>query len=273
MNVDWPGLGAALVQRGEVAPATCRPRRAPRAAAGAPSMRSGICADRAQVVGDVLADLPVAARGAAHEHPVAIEQADREAVDLRLDDVLEARLGDPLAGEMRRASARPTRAAPPLSGRSRARASARGGVTFSRRPTGSPPTLRVGESRRCQVGMLGLDRRAAHRAARSYCVDRRSPGRRARSSGGRDARARRAARARCGRRARRSGRGASPRSRRCGVRPGVRSFSRSKRRSASRLGRSVRSKWIGVTAIRPCATAARSVPGSSWNPGSEPYIQ
>ncbi len=39
--------------------------------------------------------------------------------------------------------------------------------------------------------------------------------------------------------------------------------SRSKRRSASRLGRSVRSKWIGVTAMRPAATAARSVPGSS----------
>src|ERR1700722_6748924 len=45
---------------------------------------------------------------------------------------------------------------------------------------------------------------------------------------------------------------------------------RSKRRSASRPGRSVRSKWIGVTAARPAATAARSVPGSSWKPGSEP---
>ena len=38
----------------------------------------------------------------------------------------------------------------------------------------------------------------------------------------------------------------------------------SKRLSASRLGRSVRSKWIGVTAMRPAATVARSVPGSSW---------
>ena len=46
--------------------------------------------------------------------------------------------------------------------------------------------------------------------------------------------------------------------------------SRSKRRSASRLGRSVRSKCSGVTAILPAATAARSVPGSSWKPGSVP---
>src|ERR1700761_646783 len=44
---------------------------------------------------------------------------------------------------------------------------------------------------------------------------------------------------------------------------GASSSSRSKRRSASRPGRSVRSKWIGVTAMRPAATAARSVPGSS----------
>ncbi len=34
--------------------------------------------------------------------------------------------------------------------------------------------------------------------------------------------------------------------------------------------RSVRSKWIGVIAIRPRATAARSVPSSSSNDGSNP---
>ncbi len=54
---------------------------------------------------------------------------------------------------------------------------------------------------------------------------------------------------------------------------GASSCSRSKLASASMLRRSVRSKWIGVTAMRPAATAARSVPGSSWKPGSEPYIQ
>ena len=48
-----------------------------------------------------------------------------------------------------------------------------------------------------------------------------------------------------------------------------RSF-RSKPFSASNPARSVRSKWIGVTAIRPASTAARSVPGSSSKPGSEP---
>src|SRR5207245_2127878 len=51
---------------------------------------------------------------------------------------------------------------------------------------------------------------------------------------------------------------------------GTNSSSRSERRSRSRLGRWVRSKWIGVIAIRPAATAARSVPGSSSKPGSEP---
>ena len=51
---------------------------------------------------------------------------------------------------------------------------------------------------------------------------------------------------------------------------GSSSACRSKRASASMLGRSVRSKWIGVIAIRPAATAARSVPGTSWKPGSEP---
>ena len=39
---------------------------------------------------------------------------------------------------------------------------------------------------------------------------------------------------------------------------------RSKAASASIPAWAVRSKWIGVTAIRPAATAARSVPGSSW---------
>jgi hypothetical protein len=49
-------------------------------------------ADRAQVVGDVLADLAVAARGAALQYAVAIDEADREAIDLRLDHELEAGL-------------------------------------------------------------------------------------------------------------------------------------------------------------------------------------
>src|SRR5687768_2202918 len=33
---------------------------------------------------------------------------------------------------------------------------------------------------------------------------------------------------------------------------------------------SVRSKWSGVTAMTPAATAARSVPSSSWKSGASP---
>ena len=55
--------------------------------------------DRAQVVGDVLADLPVAAGGAALELPVAIDERDRQAVDLGFGDELELWIGDPLAGQ------------------------------------------------------------------------------------------------------------------------------------------------------------------------------
>ena len=55
---------------------------------------------RAQVVGDVLADLAVAARRAALEHPVAVDQRDRQSVDLRLGHELEPRIVDPLAREV-----------------------------------------------------------------------------------------------------------------------------------------------------------------------------
>ena len=45
--------------------------------------------DRAQVLRDLLADLPIAARGAAGEDAVLVHEGDREAVDLRLGDVLD----------------------------------------------------------------------------------------------------------------------------------------------------------------------------------------
>ncbi len=57
-------------------------------------------ADRAQIVRDVLADLAVAAGGTALEHAVAVEQADRQAVDLRLHDIVEAGLLDALSGQV-----------------------------------------------------------------------------------------------------------------------------------------------------------------------------
>ena len=54
-------------------------------------------ADRAQVVRHVLPHLAVPARGSQLQHAIAIDEAHRQAVDLRLDHVLKGRLGDPLA--------------------------------------------------------------------------------------------------------------------------------------------------------------------------------
>ncbi len=58
-------------------------------------------AHRPQVVGDVLADLAVAARGAALQDAVAVHERDREPIDLRLGDVAERRVLDALAREVR----------------------------------------------------------------------------------------------------------------------------------------------------------------------------
>ena len=52
--------------------------------------RGGDGLDRAQVLGDVLAHPPVAARRAARESPALVEERDAEPVDLRLADVLKA---------------------------------------------------------------------------------------------------------------------------------------------------------------------------------------
>ena len=64
--------------------------------------------DRAQVGGDVLAGLAVAARRAAHEHAVLVAQADRQAVELGLDR--EHRIGAcPAAARCGARSLRPPR--------------------------------------------------------------------------------------------------------------------------------------------------------------------
>jgi hypothetical protein len=67
-------------------------------------------------VRDVLADLAVAPRGAGLQDAIAVDERDREAVDLRLGDVLELGILDALAREVVSAE------------------------------TGSPPTRCVGES-------------------------------------------------------------------------------------------------------------------------------
>ena len=56
--------------------------------------------DLAQVVLDVLADLAVAARGACHQLPVAVDERHRQPVDLRLADVGELGVLDALAREV-----------------------------------------------------------------------------------------------------------------------------------------------------------------------------
>ena len=48
-------------------------------------------ADRAQIDGHVLSDLTVAARCSACEHPALVREIDREAVDLRLEDISDRR--------------------------------------------------------------------------------------------------------------------------------------------------------------------------------------
>ena len=77
------GLGALLVQAGE------RGERQVHLAADLEQRRRVLDperygSDRAQVLGHLLAHLAVAARGPAHEHPVLVDQRDRQAVHLRL---------------------------------------------------------------------------------------------------------------------------------------------------------------------------------------------
>ena len=114
-------------------------------------------ADRAQVVGDVLTDLAVAASGAALEHPVAVDQRDRQPVDLRLGDELEVRVLDPLAGQV---------VSHPLDPRLQLLGRARVGQRQHRLGVADLDQVRDrlaadplrGRVRRDQLGMLGLDR-------------------------------------------------------------------------------------------------------------------
>ena len=268
-------FGAALVQRGEV-----RQRHVHLAAHLHQRRRvvdvQGDRADRAQVVRDVLADLPVPARGAALEQAVAVDEADRQPVDLRLDDEPEGRLGDALAREVGAHPLDP--GAELLLGAHVAEREHRLEMldllqTPHRLPSDAP-RRRVGAR---ELRVLGLQtaqlveqavvlvvadlRVVEHVVAVGMVLEQRAQlgGPLARLGG------------------RRGGLCSAPGGAHgigsCAARSaigGASSSCMSKRRSASRLGRSVRSKWIGVTAMRPAATAARSVPGSSWKPGSEP---
>ena len=90
-----PGRGAVLVELGEVGARQVylaahleQSRRALHA------QRDGL--DRAQVLRHVLAQLAVAASGAAHQRTVLVHERDRQAVDLRLGLVLDSRVLHPL---------------------------------------------------------------------------------------------------------------------------------------------------------------------------------
>jgi hypothetical protein len=89
----FAGLGAALVQRFEGGDRqVCLPPHFDQLGGVLDLQRDR--ADRAQVLGHVLADPAVAAGGAAHQDPVLVGKGDREAVDLRLGRVAELRGGD-----------------------------------------------------------------------------------------------------------------------------------------------------------------------------------
>jgi hypothetical protein len=93
----------------------------------------------------VLADLAVAAGRAALEHAVAVDQRDREAVDLGLAD--ERKRGSSIPSRARWARIRATQARSSCSERTFASDSIGWRwTTFSSRSTGSPPGRWVGES-------------------------------------------------------------------------------------------------------------------------------
>ena len=207
--------------------------------------------DRAQVVRDVLADLAVAARGAADQHAVLVDQRDREPVDLRLGDELERRILDPLARQV---------VAHPVHPRAQLRLGARVGerqhrlqvrdlVELGDRLAADALGRRVG---RDELRVLALDR--------AQLVQQRVVGVVADLGVVEDVVAVPVVDellAQLG--------GALGR-RHCFPN----SFARSYSRRPSMPCSAVRSKCSGVTAIRPAATAARSVPGSSSWVGESP---
>ena len=252
-------LSPALVELGEIAQ-----RHVHLAAHLDEGRRVGIVepqrdrADRPDVVRDVLPDLAVAAGRAPLERAVSVDEAHREAVDLRLGHVLEIRILDPLPGKV---VAHPGDPRAQLVGRSR--------VREREHPLGMAHLLQVADRLapdplrrrvgRDQLWVLGLDRAELI----DQPVVRIVPDLRiiedvipvtvvvellaqlggALGHGGR---------------AHGSTAPASTSSA-----AGWISRARSYRCSASSPLRSVRSKWIGVTAIWHAATAEISVPGSS----------
>jgi hypothetical protein len=255
-------LGAALVERGEVR------QRHVDLAADLEQRRDVVAVDaqwdggdRAQVVGDVLADLAVAARGPGLEDAVAVDQGDGQAVDLGLGDVLELGILDALAREVV-AHALDPRAQLLLAARVGQREHRLAVDDLGQRGDRLAADALRGRVRRQQLGMLRLDGAQLVEQLVVLVV----------GDGGVVehvvapavlgellAQLRGALDGLLGRLAHCTSRAA-----------GASSRARSYLVRASRPERSVRSKCTGVTAMCPACTAARSVPGSSWKPGSAP---
>ena len=223
--------------------------------------------DRPQVVGHVLADLAVAARGASLEHAVAVDQRDRQTVDLRLDHILEVRILDSLAREVV-AHARDPGAqlvSTARVGQRQHRLRMADLDEIAHRLAAGALRRRIG---RDQLGMLRLDRPqlvdqrvvliiadlriVEHVVAVAVVVELLAQLRRALVRIGN-----------LGRAPRRAHPSTS-------LAAGAISLVRSCCCRASSPSRSVRSKWIGVSAILPRATAARSVSVSSCSKLASP---
>ena len=202
-----------------------------------------------QVLRHVLAHLAVAARRAAHEHAVLVHERDREPVDLRLGHEPHVAHLHALAREVALAPHHPGRQLL-LVARVRERQhrlEVRHLLELVERLAAHALRGRV----RASAARDAPPRCRAARSAARRSPGPRSPGRRGRSSGARGTRAGGAAPRRGSlRRSRYSTASVAGRS----------SRSRSKPASSSTPAWSVRSKWIGVTAIRPSAIAAKSVP-------------
>ena len=207
--------------------------------------------DRAQVLGHVLADLAVAARGAAHEHAVLVDERDRQAVDLRLGHEADVAHLDSLAGEVALRAQHPGGQLLLVArvGERQHRLQVAHLLELVERLGAHALGGRVG---RAQLGVLRLE--VAQLVQQRVVVGVRDlgvvedvvavvvvlerPPQLGRAVLGGRAHTSRAA--------------------------GSSSAPRSKPASSSTPAWSVRSKWSGVTAMQPSAIAAKSVPSSCW---------
>ena len=208
-------------------------------------------ADRAQVLGDLLADLAVPARGPTNEDAVLVDQRDRKPVDLRLGHEADVAHLDALAGQVALRAQHPGGHLLLVAGvgERQHRLQVADLLELVERLGAHPLRWRVG---RAQLGALRLevaqlvqeavvlgvrDVRVVEDVVAVVVVLEHPPqlGRPVRRLGAHTSRA-----------------------------AGLSRAARSKPASSSTAAWSVRSKWIEVTAMQWSASAAKSVPSSGW---------